>query len=417
MNMEPWIGSNLCSNPRILVLGESHYDDSNIGEKVSFPTAGVVRHYFEVREKWSQFFDKMAASFGYDKEHAREFYDQICFGNYVDVVCGIGDSNAKHYAQLNRESYNDDWFGFVNSYEIDVIICFSKLVYNHLPGLNEAYPEEKSDKRNIGQIGGKGNYIEFCNYLPNIDHPNCNVRLNKPLFVYGIRHPSSQGGYNSEQVYQFMREQSGVSKLCYHNQSVVLANTAAKPVELKIASTPSPPVPFQQSSSPTHPVVVKSVATETTHPKYDTNGNVNRSYPKTPLVDGQYILRLMLPLLVTIAMCYYGIEKKAYLVLVIAIIPIIIMLRGIKALSNRCPNCRAWDSWYISDQKLLNKDRVKVRRPLGSAYFRSTGRTTVGIRQTFVSAEEKTYESVIKCRICGYETKTIRSVVDDKIRR
>lgn len=414
MNMEPWIGGNLCNNPRILVLGESHYDENNIGEKVSFPTAGVVRHYFEAREKWSQFFDKMAASFGYDKENARDFYEQICFGNYVDVVCGIGDNNAKHFIHLNRASYNDDWFGFVNSNEIDVIICFSKLVYNNLPGLNEAYPEEKCDKFYVGQIGGRGNYIELCNYLPNIDHPSCSVRLNKPLMVYGIRHPSSQGGYNPEQVLQFMKGQSGVSKLCFRNPIVIPTNNMAQPVELRIAATPTSPVVLTQSPSPTPPVVPTSVAKETERPKY---GETKPSFLKTPLVDGQYILRLMLPLLVTIALCYYGIEKKAYLVLLIAIIPIIIMLKGIKALSNRCPKCRAWDSWYIADQKLLNKDRVKVRRPLGSAYFRSTGRTTVGIRQTFVSAEEKTYETVIKCRVCGYETKTIRSVVDDKIRR
>ena len=35
MNINPWIGSSLNSNIRVLILGESHYDEeNNLGDKL-----------------------------------------------------------------------------------------------------------------------------------------------------------------------------------------------------------------------------------------------------------------------------------------------------------------------------------------------------------------------------------------------
>ncbi len=215
MNKDPWKGSNIPTYPKVLILGESHYDDTNIGEKVSFPTSGVVKSYFESRYKWSQFFDKMAASFGYEKENAKMFFEKVFFGNYIDVVCGIGDNNASHYADLYRDTYNTEWFDFINKNEIDIVVCFSKRAYNHFPSLNDTSSYEKSGNENVGDIGGKSNIVEFCTYSSGTDHQHCSVELIKPLKVYGIRHPSSSGGYNSDQIYKFVLKQDDLSQICF----------------------------------------------------------------------------------------------------------------------------------------------------------------------------------------------------------
>ena len=221
MNSEPWKGSKIPDYPRVLILGESHYDEANYGEKVSFPTSGVVRRYFETREKWSQFFDKIAASFGYEKPDAKQFYEKVFFGNYIDVVCGIGgNNNARHYADLNRPAYNDDWFGYVNENEIDIVLCFSKLVYNHFPSLNKSVVDEKDVRVDLGKIGSKTNYAEICLYKAAANHPHCNIRLEKDLLVYGIRHPSMQGGYNSEQVYNFLARREELRAICHSREEV-----------------------------------------------------------------------------------------------------------------------------------------------------------------------------------------------------
>ncbi len=214
MNQNPWIGICLNKNIKALVLGESHYDEENsLGAEVTFATSGVVEYYFKKRERWAQFFDKMAASFGYSVTEARAFYDQVYFGNYVDVVCGVGNNNcAKHYIDLNRKKYNTDLFKFVNEKGIDVIVCFSKRVYDRLPKLGSK--DEFCSSESIGKIGGKNNNLGVTLYLPDVEHGFCDVKLQKNLKVYGIRHPSARGGYNSEQVYQYMKKQEDVSSLC-----------------------------------------------------------------------------------------------------------------------------------------------------------------------------------------------------------
>ena len=218
MNSELWKGNNIPTFPKVLILGESHYDDNNIGEKVSFSTSGVVKYYLESRdkrEKWFQFFDKIASSFGYDKNNSKLFFEKVFFGNYIDVVCGVGDNNASHYADLYRDTYNTEWFDYINRNEIDTFVCFSKLAYHHFPNLNNTSPYERSNREKVGIIGGRSNIVEYCTYSPDTEHPHCSVKLLKPLKVYGIRHPSSPGGFSTDQIYQFVSKQDDLSQICY----------------------------------------------------------------------------------------------------------------------------------------------------------------------------------------------------------
>lgn len=214
MNKEPWIGCNLNKSIKVLILGESHYDEENgKGTNVTFPTSGVVEYYFKKREKWAQFFDKMAASFGYSIDNAKLFYEQICFGNYVDVVCGVGDNNcADYYINLNRKKYNSDLFKFVNEHGIDVIVCFSKRVYSNLPKLGSK--DEHWAREKIGTIGKRNNNLDICFYLQDVEHDFCDVKLQNSLKVYGVRHPSARGGFRADQVYQFMKRQNDMKNIC-----------------------------------------------------------------------------------------------------------------------------------------------------------------------------------------------------------
>ncbi len=80
-NAMKWIGPNIPENNRILILGESHYDDEReVGSPVPlFFTSGVVERYLSHREpdggsaKWDRFFDRIAASFGYTPDRSKEF--------------------------------------------------------------------------------------------------------------------------------------------------------------------------------------------------------------------------------------------------------------------------------------------------------------------------------------------------------
>jgi len=545
MNSDPWKGSSIPNYPKVLILGESHYDGDNFGEKVSFPTSGVVKSYFESRHSWSLFFDRIVESFGYDKDNARMFFEKVFFGNYIDVLCGVGDKNAEYYADLYRDRYNTEWFDYINQNDIDIVVCFSKLAYNHFPSLNNSSSYESIGKENVGENNGKTNYVEYCTYSPNIEHNHCSTKLKKPLKLYGICHPSARGGFNPDQIYKFTSKQDDLSQLCYrpgeNNQLQVpepllvkadtlckmflnlrndavntkeltdsfyqyirafclmmaarckrysdldyrnLLNYITKPslsniseedyktaiddsklnlyedylksdhsiiltlkeYDLYYQSSSSSfeaflrllsmlAILFAEIDSKNQPVVnnyipqlLKSIRDlssnwEETAKKSPVQQQDNfsppkhnKTYLKTREVDFQFFVRIIVPLMAAIVCCVYALVASQYIFYGIAIIPIIIFFMGVKANERRCPICRAWNSLFVSGQELIKQDKVKVRRPLGSAYFRTSGKATFGIRQTFVSADENTYKAKIKCRICGYETKTVRTVIDDKIR-
>lgn len=137
---------------------------------------------------------------------------------------------------------------------------------------------------------------------------------------------------------------------------------------------------------------------------------------KTNEIDFQYFARIILPTIVAIGICAWAVSTEAYLFLFLAIFPLLITADGVKKSKSRCPQCRAWQSMYVVSQNRIKHDKVKVRRPLGSVYFRSSGRTTYGLRQTFVSAEENTYDAVFKCNVCGYQYRGVYTSIDDKIR-
>lgn len=207
---------------RILILGESHHinkqdkENSEAGKEATYPTCRVVAEYFEDTEKKNKnlrFFEKIAKSFGISvplDEEADAFWNKVYFGNYIPVLCGVGDDTAEKTIKHNgnRKAYNDAVFRFVNDHEIDIIFCFGRRTYN-------AFPSWYDKKENKGKVltgisvGGKSDYISHCVYLHGVDHDNTTVVLNKELSVFCLRHPSARGGFNVDNYAPFLSELIG----------------------------------------------------------------------------------------------------------------------------------------------------------------------------------------------------------------
>ena len=141
-----------------------------------------------------------------------------------------------------------------------------------------------------------------------------------------------------------------------------------------------------------------------------------QTFSPGPTVDGQYWLRVMVPMLATTAFIMGAIISQEWVLLIIAIAPLCFTIAGFRAAQRRCPNCGAWDSMVTIKSKCVGQQKVKVRRDLSSSYYRTSGTFTFGSRQVFVSADEYTYNEVYRCNICGHQISGTRRAIDDGIR-
>ena len=214
-----WCPKDENLSPKILILGESHYGDAGTqGQLSSGLTKDVIEYFLagKVKDNWKEFFYKIAMSFGYkrDIDEVAEFYNRVYFGNYVDVLCDTGAGNrAKEFIWQNRIKYNNDLFDFCNVNEIDILICFSKAVYNAMPKFELI--GEKEWEIEIGKLGKKErrNLANKTVYKKGI-RDEFKVGLKKDLIVYGIRHPSSAGGYNTNQAYEYLTKELKGCSIC-----------------------------------------------------------------------------------------------------------------------------------------------------------------------------------------------------------
>lgn len=187
---------------KILILGESHHisTDSKVttdkiaGVPASYTTASVILEHIENR-KIHGFLTKIAKTFRVSVAEEESFWQGVYFGNYIDVLCGIGNSVAKKQIADNRKEYNNQLFRFVNEHKITKIFCFSILVYKNLPDLREN-EEYKCDT--VGMRGSRRVFLRQCQYMAGKQHKGTDVTLLRDLDVFGISHPSARGGYSLE---------------------------------------------------------------------------------------------------------------------------------------------------------------------------------------------------------------------------
>lgn len=205
MNYGVFCGQDLSKcKQRILILGESHHGKSaQLGEKVGYTTESVVLDYLAAKrgkqktERSWCFFTKIAHAFDASlrTEQLIDFWNHVCFGNYLDVNCDVKQGYAKRYLEgangANRKRLNEALFQFVNGESdgspdgIDIIVCVSDLVYRNLPsGGESASWHFLTDKHR--------NKISHCVYKANISYA-LDTQLRQDLEVYAISHPSGFG--------------------------------------------------------------------------------------------------------------------------------------------------------------------------------------------------------------------------------
>lgn len=199
-----------CQNKRILILGESHYDKDGYD---NFTTKSVIENYhLNPNEKKYNFFHKIAQCFSVntndiDKEFEC-FWSNVYFANYVDELCGIGDSKAKSLIENNKKEYNNELFEFINKNKIDIVFIFGRTVYNNLPSYseNKATTEKQPDLDNGDlSVGNRRDFVNYCIYLKDEPHENTDIKLNKDVHVYGLRHPSAKCGFNAENYKPYLK--------------------------------------------------------------------------------------------------------------------------------------------------------------------------------------------------------------------
>lgn len=182
---------------KVLILGESHYGTTN-------STQSVIENYWnnynnrnEKRDKAYRFFENIVRTFGYVPDKDREaFWNCVYFGNYVEELCGVGDRRAKNAIFDHRNEYNEHLFRFIRDNKIDMVFCFSRLVFNNLPQAEKPELWQKS--------GGGRSRIEWCTYN-RITIVEETIQLEKPVIIYGLQHASS--------YYSWSRFQDGLKKI------------------------------------------------------------------------------------------------------------------------------------------------------------------------------------------------------------
>lgn len=199
---------------KILILGESHHGDrpEDVGTRGTGSTAAVVNSYLKQEDKTEQrleFFHKIALSFGIDTgkvEEGKLFWDKVFFGNYVKVLCGVGDNTARSWIRRCRDEYNDQLVEFVNEHQIDVIFSFSILAYWALPTFNGQrpgiLPAEQGTLLNQKMVGRRSNRNV---YLRGYACEPSTKTFDHPVTIYGIPHPSARGGFSPEPFVEYLK--------------------------------------------------------------------------------------------------------------------------------------------------------------------------------------------------------------------
>lgn len=185
--------------PKILILGESHYDkDINPGEANVHITRNIVDLIIndKVTDRWKNFFHNIAASFGYSKNRDGicDFYNKVYFANYVEESCETGSNNIADYliwgkgdTPGKRAHYNKAVFEFCNEENISIICAFSKKAYHAFPPIDEINGGE------VKKIPISANYTVGRTYYKKSISEYRDITLKNDLTLYGFNHASRSG--------------------------------------------------------------------------------------------------------------------------------------------------------------------------------------------------------------------------------
>lgn len=215
-----FVGKDAENQPkRILILGESHHwskedwvlqpgeteeqaEERRRIKAETYSTECVLKQYLDnytrcaggARDSAYRFFDQIVRAFKVDPEKERDaFWNKVYFGNYIDVLCGVRDSAAANFLRVpeNRGRCNSKLFAYIEENKIDIVLCFSRKVYNKLPPLERGDYEIKGNKLDSHRI-------DQCVYCSG-ERELVSVPLSKSVTVYGLKHPSQGFSYRRYQ--------------------------------------------------------------------------------------------------------------------------------------------------------------------------------------------------------------------------
>jgi len=143
MHKGVYFGKNFAEQKKkILILGESHHGkEEDKGNSAKYNTCDVVEEYLQAKRgeikmiRSLYFFTKITHAFdsSLNCQDTINFWNNVAFGNYIDVICGIKDNYAKSYIyeNNNRDRLNKDLFEFVNKNRIIALFALASLFLMH----------------------------------------------------------------------------------------------------------------------------------------------------------------------------------------------------------------------------------------------------------------------------------------------
>lgn len=136
----PWVGpkynSDGLAGTRLLVLGESHYGQSE-DLRPGFTRDVIRRNVYQGRHSFFTVLTKLLLNqkAGFIRQKNREFiWDRIAFYNYVQGMAGTGarDSVPKNLWETSQEAF----YSVVKAVRPNALLIVGKTLRKHLPDLN-----------------------------------------------------------------------------------------------------------------------------------------------------------------------------------------------------------------------------------------------------------------------------------------
>jgi hypothetical protein len=173
VNFHPWEGENYrSSKPRLLVVGESHYDWKGRLEPEQKVTIEVVRHFMD---KPSRFFTNIVATCAGELpsgETRRKFWHSVAFYNYVQQFAGDAPRMRPNY-QMWQQS--EDAFRLVLKHLApDLILVLGKQNWDCMAELG-GHPGESLQR-------GDGRYADIWFYP---------IEVGAFALAFHVKHPSA----------------------------------------------------------------------------------------------------------------------------------------------------------------------------------------------------------------------------------
>jgi len=136
----PWVGKNYSKEEnKILILGESHYSDTDFKEKTDF-TTDIINIFLQYKlgneghQSWMNTFTKFTNVLNEGTAEIQElenFWNSIMFYNYVQkaVKGGARVSPSKNDFDISYLALKE----VLNKYKPKTIIIWGNRLWNHLP--------------------------------------------------------------------------------------------------------------------------------------------------------------------------------------------------------------------------------------------------------------------------------------------